>query len=137
MEDSSPHKVAFASPAWIAAAREILEALVAAHGRPGRRFSLCERFTDPPPELSATGEVAWHFRIDGSAVEVGAGAIGDADVTITADYEKSLPAARLVYTPEVLAQRSPAAPRPGVQGDLASSPGYLVELHNQLAAITA
>ena len=63
-----------------------------------------------------------------------------ADVVITADYQTTLPTARLVYTPEIRAQRAAdraANPSPNVKGDMAKAPPYLVELHNQLAAVTA
>ena len=43
-------------------------------------------------------------------VRVGAGVANDVDVTIRADYEATLPTARLVYTPEILAQRAKAPP---------------------------
>lgn len=127
----------FASPAWIDEARRILQDLVGRLGEEGRSFSVCERFTDAPVEVASDGTAAWHFRIDGRRVEVGSGALEDADVQIKADYQATLPAARLVYTPEIVAQRRAAGPRPGVQGDMAKAPPYLVELHNRLAVVTA
>jgi hypothetical protein len=127
----------FVSPTWIEAARSILETLVAEHGEPGWRFSICERFTDAPPDVASGGLAAWWFRIDGRTVQVGAGAIEGAEVTITADYDATLPSARLVYTPEILAHRRAAGPRPGVDGDMSKAPPYLVELHNRLAVLTA
>lgn len=139
-EEAAPAKLAFASPAWIAEARRILEELVAAHGRQDRRFSLCERFTDAPREIAPSGMAAWHFRIEGKSVEAGPGEIPDAEVTITADYDETLPVARLVYTPEVLAERAARqaeGPQPDRQGDMSRAPRYLVELHNRLALITA
>ena len=133
-------KIPFASAAWIDKARQVLEELVVSHGEAGRRFSVCERSTAAPLEVSATGVAAWHFKIDGTSVVVGPGDFPDADVVITADYQTTLPNARLVYTPEILAQRAAdraANPSPNVKGDMAKAPPYLVELHNQLAAVTA
>lgn len=136
----SSNKLAFASGDWIDAARTILEELVRDRGEPGRRFSVCERFTNAPPDFATSGIAAWHFRIDGKSVTVGPGEIADADVTITADYEATLPAARLVYTPAILAQRAASRAQggaPGVEGDMSKAPPYLVELHNRLAVLTA
>jgi hypothetical protein len=129
----------FASVAWVDAARDILEELASQHGEPGRKYSCCERFTDAPAELSATGIVAWHFRIDGTAVTVQRGDVTDVDLLVTADYAATLPMARLIYTPEILAQQQEEGPPPHVtmEGDRSKSPPYLIELHNRLAAVTA
>lgn len=133
-------KLAFASPGWVDEARRVLEDLVSTHGEAGRRFSVCERFTSAPADIAPSGTAAWYFRIDGKSVAVAAGEIADADVEITADYQTTLPVARLVYTPEILAagatQRA-AAPPPRIKGDMSKSPPYLVELHNRLALVTA
>ena len=133
-------KLAFASPAWVDEARRVLEDLVSTHGEAGRRFSVCERFTSAPADIAPSGTAAWYFRIDGKSVAVAAGEIADADVEITADYQTTLPVARLVYTPEILAARRAAAdqsPPPGRKGDMSKAPPYLVELHNRLALVTA
>lgn len=136
----SDEKLVFASEAWVDEARRILEELVAAHGEPGAAFSVCEVFSDAPAEADASGTAAWHFYIDGETVRVGRGEVDDTDVIIRADYTATLPTARLVYTPEILAQRAKEreqGPNPNVQGDMAKAPPWLVELHNQLAVITA
>ena len=133
-------KFAFASGAWIDAARSILRDLVVDRGEPGRRFSVCERFTNAPQDVASSGTAAWHFRIDGKSVTVEPGEIADADVTITAAYEATLPNARLVYTPEILAQRAvnrAQGKAPAIEGDMSKAPPYLVELHNRLAILTA
>ncbi len=133
-------RVDFASPAWITEARRILEDLVGAHGEPGKTFSVCEVFTDAPPGVAESGTAAWHFHIDGGSVRVGEGEVDDADVTIRADYQTALPGARLVYTPESLAERAKQPPPenpPSIKGDMSKAPPYLIELHNQLAVITA
>ncbi len=133
-------KVPFAGPAWIEHARAILTDLAQTHGEPGRTFSVCERFTDAPRDIFPNGIAAWHFRIDGQAAHVAAGEIDDPDVTIRADYQATLPTARLVYTPEYLAKRAAdrasgkgPAPSPG----MAKAPPWLTELHNRLAVLTA
>jgi hypothetical protein len=134
----SAEKVVFASLAWIDVARSILQELVAEKGEPGRAWSLCERFANAPPEVAASGLAAWHFRIDGKNVSVGPGEIDDADVTISSDYQTTLPAARAIYSPDLYAERvADHTPRPGVDGDLSNAPPYLLELHNRLAALTA
>lgn len=140
MSTAAAQKLAFASADWIDEARRILEDLVGARGEDGRRFSVCERFTGAPAEVAVSGVAAWYFKIDGRSVVVGSGELADADVLISADYDATLPAARLVYTPEILAQRATAraaTPPPGIKGDMSKAPPYLVELHNRLAVVTA
>ncbi len=133
-------KVDFGGAAWIDAARIVLADLVSRHGEHGKRFSVCEVFSDAPGRVATTGVAAWHFYIDGMDVTVGAGEVADVDVTIRADYQTALPGARLVYTPEVLAARAKAPPpaKPAaIAGDMSKAPPYLIELHNRLAVITA
>lgn len=130
----------FAGREWVAAARQILVELAEAHGREGDRFSLCERFTDAPVEVAPSGVAAWWFRIDGTRAEVGEGELPDARARVNADYTATLPVARLVYTPEVLAERRAKQASGELttrQGDWSGAPSYLVELHNRLAVITA
>lgn len=132
-----PDKVVFVSRAWVDAARAILEELVSRHGEPGREFSVCEIFSDAPTEVSPTGVAAWYFFIKGKDVTVGAGEVSNADVTIRADYWAILPTARLVYTPEILAERAKHPPEArSTTGDMSKAPPYLVELHNRLAVMT-
>ncbi|TAJ72760.1 MAG: hypothetical protein EPO51_07475 [Phenylobacterium sp.] len=140
MSEASAPKLTFAGPEWIAAAREILQDLTTRHGQPGDRFSLCERFTDAPPDIASSGVAAWYFRIDGASAEVGPGEIADADATVTGDYVETLPVARQVYTPEILAERKAKRERGELkaqQGDWSRAPRYLSELHNRLAVLTA
>ncbi|MCH7811394.1 MAG: hypothetical protein IH958_02070 [Chloroflexi bacterium] len=133
-------KFAFASPAWVDFARTVLEELVADHGEAGRSFSVCEVFTGAPPDVAGSGAttVAWHFRIVDKTVTVGEGEIIDADMNVRVDYQSVLPMARLVYTPEILAQLERDAPQAadGSTGDRSNMPPYLVELHNRLAVAT-
>ena len=68
------------------------------------------------------------------------GEIDDADFNPRAEYEAVLPIARLVYTPEVLAKmerdRSPADGDSSNNANANQPPGYLIELHNRMAAVT-
>lgn len=74
----------------------------------------------------------------GKTVTVGEGEIIDADMNVRADYESVLTAARLVYTPEILArmERNPPQVEGEFSGDRSNMPPYLVELHNRLAVAT-
>ena len=133
----------FVSPAWVDQARMALEALVAEYGKEGTKYSVCEMFFEAPSEFADDdGVAAWHFFVDGKSVHVSTGRIPDADVTIGATWETSLPAARLVYTPELIAERKENPPPPPddpnikVTGDAAALPDYLTELHNRMALVT-
>jgi len=140
MNERTAGKVDFATLAWINVARSALEEIVAEHGEPGARFSLCEVFTNAPAYISSSGTTAWHFYVDGKSVVVGSGEVDDADVKIRTDYQGVLPRARQVYTPEILAERASEPPGAGfdsVEGDMDLVPEYLVELHNRLALLTA
>lgn len=133
-------KVEFASAEWISAAAEILTDLAASRGRDEDFFSVCEQFTDAPERVSQGGIAAWHFRIRGKRADVKAGVLDNADVMIRGDYASTLPIARLVYTPEYLAERQrkrDAGELPSPTGDWSRAPNYLTELHNRLAVITA
>jgi hypothetical protein len=136
-------KVPFASPAWVDIARGVMEELVAQHGEDGVNYSVCEAFAEAPADISDDdGFAAWYFYVEGSNVRVGTGRIDDADIQIQATWELALPGARLVYTPEVLAERAENPPEPPndpnqkVEGDMAGLPTYLMELHNRLAVVT-
>ena len=135
-------KVDFAGPAWVDAAREVLEDLIATHGTPDLKFSVCEVFTGAPAHVAPSGTAAWYFYVDGDSVEVGSGERDDVDLRMGGEYEAALPGARTVYTPEYLAEREkqapdPDAPQPNIQGDPSILPPWIVELHNRLAPITA
>ena len=136
----SDRKVAFARADWIDEAKSVLEDLVAKHGEAGANVSAYVKyFSGAPQDIAPSGTAAWHFYIDGKSVTAGAGEVDDADVTIRADYEETLPAARLVLTPEVLAERAANPPESAatMEGDMSQAPPYLIELHNRLALITA
>ncbi len=137
------NKVAFASPAWIEIARGVLEDLVSEHGKEGQAFSICESFAEAPSEIADDdGFAAWHFYIDGKSVRVGQGRADDTDAQIQATWELVLPVARLVYTPELLADwaknppERPKDPNASQTGDMTKMPPYLLELHNHMAKVT-
>jgi len=136
-------KVPFASPAWVEIARGVLEDLVSEHGQESQSFSVCEAFAQAPAEIADDeGFAAWYFYIDGKSVRVGQGRVIDTDVQIQATWEMVLPVARLVYTPELLADwqknppERPADPNASQSGDMANMPPYLLELHNRMAKVT-
>lgn len=137
---SEGKKVEFAGPAWIDIARQVLTELAAEHGEPGQVVSVSEAFTDAPPHLADGGVAAWHFTLNGKTAHVEAGEAPDSDIVIRADYQASLPGARLVYTPEILAEmeRNPPDRSDGqIQGDMSRLPPWISELHNRLAVVTA
>ena len=141
MAEAAVKKLDFAGPEWVDAARDVLEDLVAQHGEAGKACSVSEAFTDAPAHVAPSGLAAWHFYIDGKSVRVGVGEDQNADIRIRADYQASLPGARLVYTPEIIAERQAQPPDESaagsVEGDMSALPPYLVELHNRLAVLTA
>ena len=104
---------------------------------------MCEVFTNAPTRVASNGTAAWYFYIEGKSVRIGIGEQPGTDIRIQADYESSLPNVRLVYTPEILEEmranakkRSPDTSS-SVAGDISKAPPYLVELHNQMAPLTA
>ncbi len=139
MSDAS-EKVAFASPAWVDIARVVLEDLVAKHGEIGKSFSACEVFTDAPQGVAGADSktAAWHFRIVDKTVTVGEGEITGADFNVSADYQSAVPAARIVYTPEMVArmQQNPPQVEAESTGERPNLPPYLLELHNRMAVVT-
>jgi len=96
-----PDKVEFASAAWIAGAKDVLEDLIAnaKQDLSGVTFNMCEVFTDAPEHIALTddGKAGWHFRVKGKTIEVAAGEIDDADFKIIADYTTVLPLAKIIY----------------------------------------
>lgn len=136
-------KVAFASPDWVEIARGVLEDIVSEHGQEGQSFSVCEAFADAPAEIADDdGFAAWNFYIDGTSVRVGCGRVDDTDVHLQATWELVLPVARLVYTPELMAEwkknppERPPDPNASQSGDMTKMPPYLLELHNRMALVT-
>ncbi|MBI1198550.1 MAG: hypothetical protein GC203_11865 [Phenylobacterium sp.] len=87
----------FASPGWMAfmhgMIRERASRLFAE--APGVGWSICEVFTDPPPELSPTGRpIAWHVIVRDGEVSFGDTETDAAEIKIVADYAAVLPLGR-------------------------------------------
>ena len=136
-------KVDFVSVAWVEKAGEVVEGLASQHGEEGVNFSVCEIFTDAPEHVAESGIAAWYLYIEGKTVRWGLGEEPGTDVRIQADYETSLPSARLVYTPEIVAEMKkkaaenpPIADSGNVKGNMSLVPSYLSELHNVMAVLT-
>lgn len=107
-------KLPFASGLWVERARLELESVVAEHGEEGVKYSVCEAFAEAPAEFADDGGfAAWHFYVDGKSVQVGVGRVDDTDVYIQATWETSLPSARLVITPDIIAERAKTHPATG------------------------
>jgi hypothetical protein len=138
-----------ASPEWFAAITDSLQRAVSGLDLGGRTYSISEEFTDPPGHLVAAGEksIGWHFRVTDGRVEVGEGALDDADLVTVIDYDTCLPAARQVYgnDPAVFAQvkqrrdELTAAGKMTRRGDDAVPPELLARLltvHDEMARQT-
>jgi hypothetical protein len=148
MSDLVPQgQVQFASPEWVALLRATLSKLHD-EARPylaGVDFTICETFTDVPPQ---GGTCVW-------AAHITADSLRFLDVPLTADYEVSgdyaaiLPGAKLIYdgvTPAQLAAQAAhrdqmaAAGRIVSTGDLAAAPRairrMLQTMHDILARRT-
>ena len=146
---SRVEKVEFASPAWLAAAEEVLQKALADVDLEGRTYAISEEFTDPPAHLLREGEktVGWHFRVSDAGVQVGEGALEDADLRTRVDYQAVLPLARTVYgTSEeeiaaVMKMREEVRLTGERVGDETAFPPHLLqrlfEVHNELALRTA
>ena len=133
----------FVSPGWVGLAATGLTELIAKHGEEGVKYSVCEAFVDAPSAFAdSEGFAAWHFFVDGKNVRVSSGRVDDTDIYIQATWETSLPGAKLVYTPELIAERTknppkaPDDPNLMIRGDMSSLPSYLGELHNVMAVAT-
>jgi hypothetical protein len=145
---SDVDKVEFASPAWLAAIDEILRKELDGVDLGGQSFTISEEFTDPPAHLLHGGQttVGWHLRVSDDGVEVHEGALADADLRTTVDYQAVLPVARLVYgtTEEAIAEalriREEARSTGARVGDESQFPPQLMErlfrVHNEIAVRT-
>ena len=98
----------FLSDGWIEVARRYLEDAV--QREPALRdgdFSLCESFTDAPPELQLPGDRAvWHFQVRGGRVDVGRGDLADPTLRIDGDYQTTLAMAQTEPTMPYMRLRS-------------------------------
>lgn len=122
-------KVQFASPEWVTLLQETLTRLHA-DARPylvGADFTICEVFTDVPPDGSTC---VWAARITQDAVTYFE-APPKADFLVRGDYEAILPGAKLIYQGATEAdltaqaahrERMVAAGRISSTGDIMSAP---------------
>lgn len=131
-------KVVFASHEWLDLAREVLEDLVAQHGKAGTSFSVCEVFTNAPHGMIGPdpAKAAWHFCIVDKTVTVGEGEIDSADMAVSVEYEKALPMARRTYPAFLGWLVMPVIRLLSYLRRKPSPPGYLMDLHNRLALVT-
>ncbi|MEJ0024706.1 MAG: hypothetical protein WDN01_01655 [Rhizomicrobium sp.] len=138
-------KFEFASPAWIAALKERL-AKYAAEAGPAASLSICEVFNKVPKHLdkNGTGTIAWHCIVEnGKLVKFEETAIAEADVRTEHDYDFVVPVARMVYTPETMAEVEAYMAKGIAEGrsvstsrDRTKVPANFVGLHNDLAVRT-
>jgi len=131
-------KVILGSPEWLTLAREILEDLVATHGKTGKSFSVSETFIDAPTGLIGPEPTvaAWHFTIIDKTVSVGEGAIEDADMNVKVSYERALKGAKVVYPAIVGWLVMPIVRVLRLFRRKPSPPAYIMQLHNRLAVLT-
>ena len=135
-------KFNFVSDEWVDQAEIILNDLVSQFGVKGVSFSVCETFFDAPKEIDASGVASWYFYIDGKSVRVGKGKVEDVDVKIKFDYVKASVIAKITYTEEIITKQKEETEKAKEASVLAGKefkepPGYLQELHNRLALLTA
>ena len=135
-------KFNFVSDEWVDQAEIVLNDLVSQVGVEGVSFSVCETFFEAPKEIDASGVASWHFYIDGKSVRVGKGKVEDVDVKIKFDYVKASVIAKITYTEEIITKQKEETEKAKKNLEIAGKgfkepPGYLQELHNRLALLTA
>jgi hypothetical protein len=137
-------KFEFASPAWIAALKELLVIYTKKAG-PGVELSICEVFTGVPKHLDkhGNGVIAWHCLIKDGVVYFEETAIPEADVRTEVDYDFVVPIARRIYSPEVMAEVDAYSAKGAAEGKMISTsrnrskvPPVFIGMHNDLAART-
>jgi len=137
-------KFEFASPAWIAALKELLVTYTKKAG-PGLELSICEVFTNVPKHLDkhGNGVIAWHCLIKDGKVHFEETAIPEADVRTEVDYNFVLWIARQVYSPEVMAEVDAYSAKGAAEGKMKSTsrdrskvPPVFIGMHNDLAVRT-
>jgi hypothetical protein len=137
-------KFEFASPAWLAALKELLGVYTRKAGD-GFELSICEVFTGVPEHLDkhGTGVIAWHCLIKDGAVHFEETAISEADVRTESDYAFIVPIAKKVYSPEVMPEVDAYMAKGIADGKLISTsrnrakvPPFFSGMHNELAVRT-
>ena len=134
-------KFEFASEQWVDVARETLQNLSAGEEFGDLEISFCEEFTDPPENLSPTGEsIGWYLKIANGELEVSAGVLKEADMKVIADYATVLPLARATHAemaanPPDVAALAGKMTREGDPSKMAALT-WMGQLHDLLAART-
>jgi len=137
-------KFEFASPAWLAALKELLEVHTRREGR-DFELTICEVFTGVPKHLDKNGNgvIAWHCKIKDGRVHFEETAIPEADVHSEADYDFIVPVAKWVYTPDVMKDVEAYTAKGIAEGKMIPRsknrnrvPPHFVEMHNALAVRT-
>ncbi|HEY1706895.1 MAG TPA: hypothetical protein VGG10_01425 [Rhizomicrobium sp.] len=138
-------KFEFASPAWIAALKELLVVYSAKAG-PSTSLSICEIFNKVPKHLDkhGTGTIAWHCIVEnGKLVKFEETAIDEADVRTEHDYDFVVPIAKKVYSPEGMAEVEEYMAKGIAEGrskstsrDRSKVPPSFIAMHNDLAVRT-
>lgn len=131
------------SQAWLQMARHQITGILAGRDLAGIDFTLCEEFTNPPPDLRRTdaATIGFYVRIADARVEVGDHPVDDADLKIVSDYEEARAIARdpdaPAAQPSAIAERL-AEGRLALIGDPACAPPVLGELdiHRLLSSHT-
>jgi hypothetical protein len=136
-------KVELASPEWLAALEDLIDAYTAKAGG-GVELSICEVFTRVPKHLDkhGDGKLSWYCRIKEGRLEFEEGEIDDADIKTVADYEFILPFARMKIDPgnmqayQSKLDEGAAAGKITRRGDRSKVPPAFYGMHNDLAEIT-
>jgi hypothetical protein len=136
-------KVLFLSKEWIDIADSVLREIVVELGEEGKKFSVSESLANAPSEIAEKdGFVYYHILIDGKSAKVCSGKLEEATLKIQASYDSALKSAYIYYTPELIEEYAKNPPKRDydpyekVEGDMASSPSYITEFHNQMVAFT-
>jgi hypothetical protein len=133
----------FMSAAWIEMARREITRALADKDLSGIQYTLCEEFTQPPPQLRGSGDtIGFCVRVNNGRVEVGDHPTSDADLKIINEYSDAIVVARdpdvAAADPEVVQERLESG-RLRILGDPAGIPTVLREtdIHRLLAPHTA
>ena len=116
-------KFEFASPAWIAALKDLLAIYTKKAGN-GLELSICEVFTNVPKHLDkhGTGVIAWHCLIKDGKVHFEETAIPEADVRRRRPTTRSsFPSPSKVYTPEVMPEVDAYIAKGAAEGKMKST----------------
>jgi len=139
----------FVSPGWIDSARSFMTQFVAQHSElRSESYSMCEAFDDAPPAFDLPNRrAAWYWRLSNGVLDVGAGEIADAVLSIRGDYQHVLSMAQGVNAAGEEAQRRARREfrhRAGrdalrITGPMPTAPALLQminELHDHMASAT-